>query len=82
MEEQETLFARNAHRMDRESRATLAYIVTKLGLKVMVSNSFNKRDPPLIKTCDGVKMSHFSPAQSEVMFRQSQNLGLIDLLND
>ena len=50
MEGQETLFVRNAHRMDRESRATLAYSVTKLGLKVIVSKSlFHKKDSVLKK---------------------------------
>ena len=42
VEEQETLFVRNAHRMDRASWATLAYSVTKLGLKVIFSSSFHK----------------------------------------
>ena len=42
MKEQETLFVRSAHRMERESRVTLAYDVTKLGLKVIVSYFFQK----------------------------------------
>ena len=49
MEKQETLFVRNAHRMDKESRATLAYSVTKLGLKVILSNSFHEQDSVLMK---------------------------------
>ena len=42
VEEQETLFVRSAHRMDRESWVMLAYSVTKLGLKVIVSFSLHK----------------------------------------
>ena len=50
VEGQETLFVRNAHRMKRGSWATLAYSVTKLGLKVIVSNSlFHKKDSVLKK---------------------------------
>ena len=55
VEEQETLFVRSAHRMHRESRAMLACGVTKLGLKVIVSNSFHKRDYLLKKFATACK---------------------------
>ena len=63
MEEQETLFVRSAHRMHRESRAMLACGVTKLGLKVIVSNCFHKKGLSSKEICDGVQMSHFDHAK-------------------
>ena len=49
VEGQETLFVRNAHRMDKRSWATLACSATKLGLKVIANNSFHKKDSVLKK---------------------------------
>ena len=63
MKEQETLSVRSAHRVETESRVTLTYNVTNLGLKVIVSYSFHKNYSLLKKL---VNMSHFGLAQSEV----------------
>ena len=57
VEEQETLFVRNARSMDRGSWATLACSATKLGLKVIVSNSlFHKKDSVLKKLATAWKL--------------------------
>ena len=49
VEEQEILFVRSVHRVEKESWVTLVYNVTKLGLKVIVSNSFRNKNSLLKK---------------------------------